>query len=152
MEPVEVVLVGVLVIPVKTDGATVLLLVDPNMEDVMLEEGVEAGWLVVVRLGGCPKAAPVVVPPKMGLKFWTEGLLSEVGVEEVVVMVTAKMGLNPEASSGLLLQTEPEVLAGGVADVTELEEAAGALIWLASPNREGPAAGAAELLLEVLET
>lgn len=138
--------------PGKTDGETVLLLVDPNMEDVMLEEAVEAGWLVVVRDGGCPKAVPAVALPKMGLKFWTEGLLSEVGVEEVVVMVTAKMGLNPETSSGLLLQTEPEVLAGGAADVTELEEAAGVLIWLASPNRAGPAAGAAEVLLEALET
>lgn len=52
MEPVDAVPVGVLVIvvmPGKTYGATVVLLVTPpNIEDVLLEETVEAG-LVVVR-------------------------------------------------------------------------------------------------------
>lgn len=51
MEPVDAVPVGVLVIvmPGKTDGAAVVLLVTPpNIEDVLLEETVEAG-LVVVR-------------------------------------------------------------------------------------------------------
>lgn len=160
MEPVEAVPVGVLVIPGKTDGLwtdeTVVLLVDPNTEDTLLEETVEAGGLlllvvveVVVRDGGVPKPAPAAASPKMGLKFRTEGLLSAVGVAEEVV-VTAKMGLNPEASRGLVLLTDPALLAGAVA-VTgiEAEEAAGALSWLTSPNRPDPATG---VLLEALET
>lgn len=151
MEPVEAVPVGVLVKPGKTDGVTVVLLVDPpNIEDVLLKETVEAG-LVVVRDGGCPKPAPVVVAPKMGLKFWTGGLLSGVDVAEEVV-VTAKMGLNPEASRGLVLLTDSELLAGAVTvAVTGLEdeEAVGVLIWLASPNRPIPVTGG---VLEALET
>lgn len=70
MEPVEAVPADVLVKPGKTDGAAAVLLVDPPNIDVLLEETVEAG-LVVVRDGGCPKLAPAVVPPNMGLKFWT---------------------------------------------------------------------------------
>lgn len=44
----------------------------------------------------------------MGLKFWTGGLLSgaDVAAEEVVVVETEKMGLNPEASRGLVLLTD----------------------------------------------
>lgn len=150
MEPVEVVPVGVLDMPGKTDGATVVLLVDPPNIDVLLEETVEAG-LVVVRDGGCPKPASAVVPPKMGLKLWTEGLLSGVDVVEEVMGVTAKMGLNPEASRGLLLLTDPELLAGAAA-VTRLEaeEAVGVMIWFPSPNRPAPAA--CGVLLEALET
>lgn len=155
MEPVEAVPVGVLVIPGKTDGATVVLLVDPNTEDVLLEETVAAGLVeaAVVREGGAPKPAPTAASPKMGLKFGTDGLLSGVGVAEevVVVVVTAKMGLNPEASRGLVLLTDPELLAGAAA-VTglEAEEAVEVLIWLTSPNRPDPAPG--RLLLDALET
>lgn len=153
MEPEEAVPVGVLVIPGKTDGATVVLLVEPNTEDVVLEETVAAGLVevVVVREGGAPKPAPTAASPKMGLKFGTEGLLSGVGVAEEVVVVTAKMGLNPEASRGLVLLTDPELLAGAVA-VTglEAEEAVEVLIWLTSPNRPDPAAG--RVLLDALET
>lgn len=47
MEVVEAVPVGVLVIPGKTDGVTVVLLVDPNIEDALLEHTVEAGLEVV---------------------------------------------------------------------------------------------------------
>lgn len=149
MEPVEVAPVGVLVWPGKTDGATVVLLVDPNIEDVLLEENVEAG-LVVVRDGDCPKPAPAVVPPKMGLKFWTEGLLSGVDVADEVVVVTAKMGLNPEASRGLLLLTDPELLPGPAAETgLEADEALGELILLASPKRPAPAGG---VLLGALDT
>lgn len=129
MEPVEAVPVGVLVKPGKADGATVVLLVDPpNIEDVLLEETVEAG-LVVVRDGDCPKPVPAVVAPKMGLKFWTGGLLSGVDVAEEVV-VTAKMGLNPDARRGLVL-LDTELLAGAVAVAVtglEAEEAVGVLI------------------------
>lgn len=53
MEPVEGVPVRVLVKPGKTDGAAVVLLVaPPNIEDVLLEETVGAGVVVVVRDGG----------------------------------------------------------------------------------------------------
>lgn len=45
MEPVEA--EPVVVKPGKTDGVTVVLLVDPNIEDVLLEETVEAGFVVV---------------------------------------------------------------------------------------------------------
>lgn len=49
MEPVEAVPVGVTVMPGKTDGVTVVLLVDaPNIEDVLLEETAEAGLVVAV--------------------------------------------------------------------------------------------------------
>lgn len=57
----------------------------------------------------------MVAAPKVGLKFWT-GLLSgadDVAAAEVVVVVTEKMGLKPEASRGLVLLAEP--LAGAVA-------------------------------------
>lgn len=143
MELVEA--VPLLVKPGKTDAATVVLLVDPpNIEDVLLEETVEAG-LVVVRDEGSPKPAPVVASPKMGLKFWTGGLLSGVDVAEEVVVVTVKMGLNPEASRGLAL------LAGAVAvAVTVLDAEEALVIWLGSPNIPAPATGA--VLLGALET
>lgn len=151
MEPVEGVPVVAFVIPGKTDGATVVLLIGPpNIEGVVLEETVEAG-LVVLRDGGCLKPVLAVVAPKMGLKFWT-GLLSGVDVLEEVV-VTAKMGLNPEASKGLVLLMDSELLAGveAVAVIKlEDEEAVGVLIWLASPNRFVAATGG--VLLEALET
>lgn len=66
----------------------------------------------------------------MGLKFWTGGLLSEADVAEEVV-ATEKMGLNPEASRGLVLLADSELLAGAAAVVVtglEAEEAAGVLI------------------------
>lgn len=47
VEPVEAVQVGVLLKPGKTDGATAVLLVDPNIEVVLLEETVETGLVVV---------------------------------------------------------------------------------------------------------
>ena len=64
----------------------------------------------------------------MGLKFWTAGLLSGTGVEVEVVVVTEKMGLNPEASRGLVLLTDAKLLAGAVTIAVtglEAEEAAG---------------------------
>lgn len=152
MELVEAVPVGVLVKPVKTDGATVVLLVDAaNNEDVLVEETVDDG-LMVVRDGGCtkPPTAAVVVLPKMGLKFWTAGLLSRGGTAEEDVVVTEKMGLNPEASRGLVLLSDSELLAGAVVAVIGLdaEKAVGVLVWLVRPNR--PAADA--VLLGGLET
>lgn len=66
----------------------------------------------------------------MGLKFWTGSLLSDADVADEVV-VTEKMGLNPEASRGLALLTDSELLAGAVAAVVtglEAEEAVGVLI------------------------
>lgn len=153
MEPVEAAPVGVLVMLGKMDGAAVVLLVDPNIEGALLEETVEAG-LVVARDGDCPKAAPALALPKMGLKVWAGGLLSGVDVtEEEVVVMAAKMGLNPEDSRGLVLMPDPELLAGAVAVAVtglEAEEAVGVLIWLASPNRPVPATGG--VLLEALET
>lgn len=125
------------------------LLVNPPNIDVVLEETLETG-LVVVRDGGCPKLAPAVVPPNMGLKFWTGGLLS--GVDTAEAVVTAKMGLNPEAKRGFVLLTAPELLTGAVVAVAVLEaaEAEGVLIWLARSNRPAPATD--WVLLEAFET
>lgn len=150
---VEAVPVGVLVNPGKTDGAAVVLLVElPNIEGVLLEETVEAG-LVVVSDGDCPKPAPAVAPPKMGLKFWSGGLLCGADVAEEAV-VTAKMGLNPEASRGFVLLSDSALLAGAAAVVVvtglEAVESEGVLFWLASPNRPAPATGV--VLLEALKT
>lgn len=142
MELVEDVQVGVLVKPGKTDVAAVVLLVDPpNIEDVLLEETVEAG-LEVVRGAGCPKPALAVAPPKMGLKVWTGGLLS--GTDVAGVVVTEKMGLNPEAGRGFVLVTDSELLAGAVVAVPRLEDVVGAergLFWLVSPKRAAPVTG-----------
>lgn len=69
--------------------------------------------------------APAMLVSKMGLKVWT-GLLSGAEVAEGVV-VTAKMGLNPEASKGLLLLTDGELLLAGAAVVTGLEAVVGVL-------------------------
>lgn len=66
--PVEAVPIDVLFKPGKMDGVAVMLLVEPPNIDVVLVETVEVG-LVVVRDGGCPKLAPAVVLPNMGLKF-----------------------------------------------------------------------------------
>lgn len=148
MEPVEA--EPVVVKPGKTDGVTVVLLVDaPNMEGGETVEAVEAGLVVVMGGGGCPKPAAAVAAPKMGLKFWTGGLLSGADVaEEEEVAATEKMGLNPEASRGLALLTDSELLAGAVTvTVTgfDVEEAVGVLIWLVNPNRPAPAAGGAPL-------
>lgn len=141
---VEAVPVGALVMTGKMDAVTVVLLAEPpNKEDVLVEETAEVG-LVVVREAGCPKLTPAVEPPKMGLKLWTEGLLSGAAVAEelVVVVVTAKMGLNPEDSRGLALLTEPELLAG-TPTVTGLEadKVGGALAWLVNPNGVAAATG-----------
>lgn len=108
---------------------------------------------MVVLDGRCPKAAAEVASPKIDLKFWTEGLLSGGDVAEEVVVVTAKMGLNPEANRGLELPTAPELLEGAVAVVVtrlEAEEAVGVPIWLGSPNRLAPATGG--VLFGALET
>lgn len=77
-------------------------------------------------------------------------MLSGVDVAEVVV--TAKMGLNPETRRGFVLLTASELLAGEVVAVTVLEtvETEGVLIWLARPNRPLPSTGG--VLLEDLET
>lgn len=47
-ELVEVVPVRVLVMLEKMDGATIVLLMDPNTDDVMFEESVEAGFTAVM--------------------------------------------------------------------------------------------------------
>lgn len=153
-ESVETVLAGVPLKPAKADGATVVLLVDaPNIEDVVLELRVEAVE-EAVRDEGCAKAAPAGTSPNMGLKFWTEGLLSAGDAVEEVVVVAGKMGLNPAVSRGLVLLGDWELLAG--AEVVETwvvaEEAEEELIWLDRPNRVGPATGATEVLVGALET
>lgn len=129
-EPVDVPAVVVVVVkPENRDGPAVLLLVDPpNTEAVLLVLEIVEAAFALARDGGCPKPVAAVASPKMGLKFWTGGLLSEADVAEVVVAVTAKMGLKPEAISGLVLLTDAELLAGaGVTavelDVEEAEEA-----------------------------
>lgn len=160
MEPVEDVPVGVLVKPEKTDGVTVVLLDDRANSDVLVEETVGFGAVAVmvvvlaVRDGDCPKPELAVVLPKMGLKFWTAGLFSGPDVaeeEEEEVAVTAKMGLNPDASRGLELPADAELLVGAAAGtVFEAEEAAAAVLsWPVSPNRL--AAATTGVLLEVLE-
>lgn len=101
-----------------------------------------------VEAAGKPVKVPVVlladIPPNTSVLLedtvgaWT-GLLSR-GVE--VVGVTAKMGLNPEASRGLLLPTGADagLELGAV-------EALGVVAGLAIPNRlaaDGAPAGALE--------
>lgn len=139
-EPVD--LPAMLVEPENRDGPAVLLLVDPpNTEAVLLVLEIVEAAFALARDGGCPKPVAAVASPKMGLKFWTGGLLSEADVAEVVVVVvvavTAKMGLKPEAISGLVLLTDAELLAGAAVTAAELdvEEAEEALTWLATPNR-----------------
>lgn len=66
------------------------------------------------------KPAVEVASPKMGLKFCTGGLLSEAVVAEGVA-VTAKMGLKPDASRGLVVLTDAELLAGAAVAVMGLE-------------------------------
>lgn len=123
-EPVDV--PAVVVEPENRDGPAVLLLVDPpNTEAVLVVLEIVEAAFALARDGGCPKPVAAVASPKMGLKFWTGGLLSEADVAEVVVAVTAKMGLKPEAISGLVLLTDAELLAGAAVelDVEEAEEA-----------------------------
>lgn len=130
-----------------------MLVNPPNIEDAVLE-ATEAG-LAAVRDEGCPKPAGGAASPKMDLKFWTGGLLlSAADVIDTVVVATAKMGLNPEASKGLVLLADPEMLAETIVEVTglEAEEAEGALIWPVSPNRPVAAAATGGVLLEPLET
>lgn len=68
------------------------------------------------------------------------------------VVVTAKMGLNPDVSRGLVLLTDSELLDGAVVPVTVFKEVVAMLVlWLGSPNRPDPVT-AVVLLLEVLET
>lgn len=139
-EPVDVPAVVVVVVkPENRDGPAVLLLVDPpNTEAVLLVLEIVEAAFALARDGGCPKPVAAVASPKMGLKFWTGGLLSEADVAEVVVVaVTAKMGLKPEAISGLVLLTDAELLAGAAVTAVELdvEEAEEAPTWLATPNR-----------------
>lgn len=148
-EPVVAVLAGALLKPVKADGATVLLLVDaPNNEDVVLAEGVEAVE-VVVKSEDCAKVALAGTSPNIGLKFWTEALLSD----DDAVVVAGKMGLNPAVSRGLVLLADWELMAGAAVVVTGLlaEEAERVLIWPDRPKRVSPATGAGGVLLGALE-
>lgn len=73
------------------------------------------------------KPAVEVTSPKMGLKLGTGGLLPE-DVAGEGVAVTAKMGLKPDASRGLVVLTDAELLAGAAVAVTEAAEAEGVLI------------------------
>lgn len=123
VEPVEAVPVRVFDMPGKADGVTVVVPIEaPNIEDVLVKAAVEAG-LVVVMDEGCPKPELPVASPKIGLKVWTAGLLSCVGVPEEAV-VTAKMGLK-------VLLTE--MLAGAAAAAAvfglEAEEDEGAVLF-----------------------
>lgn len=119
-EPVDV--PAVVVEPENRDGPAVLLLVDPpNTEAVLVVLEIVEAAFALARDGGCPKPVAAVASPKMGLKFWTGGLLSEADVAEVVVAVTAKMGLKPEAISGLVLLTDAELLAGAAVTAVELD-------------------------------
>lgn len=121
-EPVDV--PAVVVEPENRDGPAVLLLVEPpNTEAVLVVLEIVEAAFALARDGGCPKPVAAVASPKMGLKFWTGGLLSEADVAEVVVAVavTAKMGLKPEAISGLVLLTDAELLAGAAVTAVELD-------------------------------
>lgn len=114
VEPVEAVPVRVLDMPGKADGVTVVVPTEaPNIEGVLVKEAVGAG-LVVVMEEGCTKPEPSVAAPKMGLKVWTAGLLSCVGVSEEAA-VTAKMGLKvllTEMLAGAAAAAEAEAVFG----------------------------------------
>lgn len=112
-----------------------LLVGPPNTEAALLVLEIVETEFVVVRDGGCPNGA-AVASPNRGLNFWTGALLPEADVAEDVV-VTEKMGLNPEPSSGLVLLTDTEMLTGAAVTTADLElkEVEGALTWLATPNR-----------------
>lgn len=70
----------------------------------------------------------------MGLNVGTEGLTSGVDiVEDVAVGVTAKMGLKPEASRGLLPTKVGPLLVEATAE-TGVEEGAGAVLWPINPK------------------
>lgn len=147
-ELVELVPVRVLVMLEKMDGATVVLLMDPNTDDVIFEESAEAGFTAVMGEEGNP--APTVVPPKMGLNVWTEGLISVVDiVEDVVAGVTVKMGLNPEANRGLLLTAAEPLLVEATAE-TGLEGDMGVVFWPIEPK--GPEFPAARVVVDATET
>lgn len=118
----------------KMEGATVVLLMEPKRDDVMLEESVEAGFAAVT--GEDRNPAPAAEPPKMGLNVCTEGLTSGADVVGgVAVGGTAKMGLNPEANRGLLLvaAAEETLLVEATAE-TGLEKDAGVVLWPISPK------------------
>lgn len=86
----------------------------------------------------------------MGLNVWTEGLISGVDiVEDVAARVTAKMGLNPEASRGLLLTEAEPPLVEATAE-TGVEEDVGAVLWPINPK--GPEFPAARVVLDATET
>lgn len=139
-ELVAVVPARVLVMLEKMDGATVVLLMGPKMEEVMLGERAEAGFAAVTV--GTWKPAPAVAPPKMGLNVCAEGLTSGGAAVGAAAGATAKMGLNPEANRGLLL-AEATAEAG-------LEEDAGAALWPVGPKSpELPGGGVA---LDAAET
>lgn len=118
-EPVEAVPVRVFDMPGKADGVTVVVPVElPNTEGVLVKEAVEAGLVVVID-GDCPKPEPSVAAPKMGLKVWTAGLLSGVGVPEEAV-VTAKMGLKVLLTEMLAGAAAAEAVLGVEAEEEEV--------------------------------
>lgn len=145
-----VVVAEMLVKPVKSDGAAVLLLINPpNIEDVLVEV-VLGPELEAVTDGGCPKVVLAVVLPKMGLKVGTAGLFSCPDVDEEVVVVATKIGLKPDTGSELVLPANSALVVWGTVAASGLlaEETVGVLRWLASPNRPAPAT--VVLLLSVL--
>lgn len=86
----------------------------------------------------------------MGLNVWTEGLISGLDiVEDVVVGVTEKMGLKPEANRGLLLAGAAPLLVEAAAD-TGLEEEARVVLWPINPK--GPEFAAVAVVLDAAET
>lgn len=148
-ELVEVVPVGVLVMLEKMDGATVVLLMEPNTEDVIFDDSVEDGFVAEMVAEGNP--APAEVAPKMGLNVWTEGLISGVDIaDEVAVGVTAKMGLNPEANRGLLLTEEELLFVKATAETGLEEEEVWVLVWPINPK--SPGFPAVRLVLDATET
>lgn len=89
----------------------------------------------------------------MGLNVWTDGLISGVDIaDEVVVGVTAKMGLKPEANRGLLLTEEELLFVKETAEtgLEEEEEEVWVLLWPINPK--SPDFPAVRLVVDATET
>lgn len=139
-EPVGAVTVGGGVKLGKADRVTVVLLIDaPNTDDVLTD--ITGAEVAVVREGAGRKTAADGVPPNTGLKLCTDALLSALETATEDVVLTEKIGLNPDTSRGA-------VLAAGAAGTCWEAEQTGAGLLAAN----APSVAADDVPLEGLDT